>query len=996
MSGVATAERDRDRPAGGTARTTGTKTPRKVQWKDEREKEDQDAQLNARYLDEHALDSEAFEALAGKLERHRSESNGNLPRPLPSLLIPPHPTFTNTNSTPGSSSSPENQPATSSSSPTRDVPGETIIEATETEGLPGRDMEKHSWNRASAVVRAHTRRYNPKHLRNRGGQGNEDISEEELQDVMEAESSRVTGKTGVWDRFRRKKGKKKQGSDDEKDVEREAQKDEASPRRQNMGVLSTLLTLYDNNPYASGASTPTVRNSIDVSEAPSRIVSRMSSAEGLRNPAPEPFDYFSPQPRSSRDNSNLNPFFGPASAPVPPPSVSSPSMDSKRSPKTPRLKLFPDMRPAHQRNGGGVIGSLIASTGNISGAAAPAPSTLAPNIKRPGYHLSRYSMDASAQKEEPGLSKSLSRPRSMLLDSSSVKMMPVPIITKEPVSQSMPSSPMTSGTQTPIDHSPTNSRAHLPPILGLEARPPERRHEHKRTGSKFSGVLKDLPRWGPMGWGSAPPTPGTMGTVGSESGSEWMDEKAAGREKAGSREKDKEKRKKRKKAEVYITRHVAEIIQRQEFVLKFARAMMMFGAPTHRLQTQVQATGRVLDLPLSCMYLPDVMLISFDDSGTSTSSVKFIRQGSALDLDKLGESYRLYWKVIHDTISVNDAAKELDELMRRKPLYRWWQLVIIGGFCSSAICSVSFAGSFIDSLISWPLGALLVAIQLLSVRNELYSNIFEITIATLISFLAAALASTHVFCYSAVASASIVLILPGFIVLNGSLELSSRNIVSGAVRLCFAIMYSLFLGFGLAIGAEIYQAVTHQRVLGPEDYSCAVSHDPSGGWWQRTPSTWWAFLTVPMYSLFLSLRNHAPWNRRELLLLVAISCCGWVTNHFTSTKFVNQSDISAAVGAFAVGFISNMYGRFFKGNAFIVMITGILFQLPSGLGNGGLLTFASQQTSGSSSATSYLSGFQTALQLVSVSIGLTVGLGISIFVVHPVPSRRRAGGVFSL
>lgn len=26
------------------------------------------------------------------------------------------------------------------------------------------------------------------------------------------------------------------------------------------------------------------------------------------------------------------------------------------------------------------------------------------------------------------------------------------------------------------------------------------------------------------------------------------------------------------------------------------------------------------------------------------------------------------------------------------------------------------------------------------------------------------------------------------------------------------------------------------------------------------------------------------------------SCCGWVVNHFTSTKFENQSDISAAVG----------------------------------------------------------------------------------------------------
>ena len=96
---------------------------------------------------------------------------------------------------------------------------------------------------------------------------------------------------------------------------------------------------------------------------------------------------------------------------------------------------------------------------------------------------------------------------------------------------------------------------------------------------------------------------------------------------------------------VQITRHVAEIIQRQEFILKLARAMMMFGGPTHRLQAQMQSTARVLDIELSCMYLPDVMLISFDDAATSTSNIKFIRQSSALDIGKLQEAHKLYWKV---------------------------------------------------------------------------------------------------------------------------------------------------------------------------------------------------------------------------------------------------------------------------------------------------------------------------------------------------------------
>lgn len=79
--------------------------------------------------------------------------------------------------------------------------------------------------------------------------------------------------------------------------------------------------------------------------------------------------------------------------------------------------------------------------------------------------------------------------------------------------------------------------------------------------------------------------------------------------------------------------------------MKLSRAMMMFGGPSHRLAAQIQSTGRVLDLELSCMYLPDMMLISFEDSATGTSNVKFIRQGSALDLEKLGDAHALYWNV---------------------------------------------------------------------------------------------------------------------------------------------------------------------------------------------------------------------------------------------------------------------------------------------------------------------------------------------------------------
>lgn len=63
--------------------------------------------------------------------------------------------------------------------------------------------------------------------------------------------------------------------------------------------------------------------------------------------------------------------------------------------------------------------------------------------------------------------------------------------------------------------------------------------------------------------------------------------------------------------------------------------------------------------------------------------------------------------------------------MKKKPQYNRLQLIFIGGMCSAAICTVSFSGSFVDALVSFPLGAILVLVQIFSVRNVLFSYVFE-------------------------------------------------------------------------------------------------------------------------------------------------------------------------------------------------------------------------------------------------------------------------------
>lgn len=202
---------------------------------------------------------------------------------------------------------------------------------------------------------------------------------------------------------------------------------------------------------------------------------------------------------------------------------------------------------------------------------------------------------------------------------------------------------------------------------------------------------------------------------------EYADEK----HRAHRRKKDK-----RRQEEIFITMHVAAILQRQDFILRLARALMMFGAPSHRLEYQIQQTAKVLEIDCQVIYIVNFLIVSFSDPDTHTSEIRFIKQAAGLDIGKLTDIAILHWEVVHDKIGVEEASVEISNLMRAKPFFNNWWLVAFGGWCSAMIGIASFNASFIDVMVSIPLGALLVATQcFIAARSDILSSIFEIVIA---------------------------------------------------------------------------------------------------------------------------------------------------------------------------------------------------------------------------------------------------------------------------
>ncbi|KAJ3500081.1 hypothetical protein NM208_g17227 [Fusarium decemcellulare] len=253
--------------------------------------------------------------------------------------------------------------------------------------------------------------------------------------------------------------------------------------------------------------------------------------------------------------------------------------------------------------------------------------------------------------------------------------------------------------------------------------------------------------------------------------------------------------------EARITVHIAETLSRQDYIIKLCRALMLFGAPTHRLEEYLSMTARILEIDGQFLYLPGCMIISFDDKSTHTTEVRIVRTAQGIDLGKLKDVHLIYKEVMHDVIGVEEATEKLDVLMKRKDKFHAWLRVVIFGLTSVTAAPFSFGARLIDLPLIFAFGCLVGLLQLIVAPNSaLYSNVFEVSATVVVSFLARAFGSINdgkLFCFGALAQGGIVMLLPGYMVLCSSLELQSRAIVPGSIRIVYAIIYSLLLGFGI-------------------------------------------------------------------------------------------------------------------------------------------------------------------------------------------------------
>jgi uncharacterized membrane protein YjjP (DUF1212 family) len=109
----------------------------------------------------------------------------------------------------------------------------------------------------------------------------------------------------------------------------------------------------------------------------------------------------------------------------------------------------------------------------------------------------------------------------------------------------------------------------------------------------------------------------------------------------------------------------------QKFILLLSEALMKFGAPSHRIESQLNSVGSLLGIKTQVFHMPGVTIVSFENHRTNppSSDTYFVKSSTKIDLGRLHDVHVIYKGVVHYEKRADDASKELKALLKKKPIY---------------------------------------------------------------------------------------------------------------------------------------------------------------------------------------------------------------------------------------------------------------------------------------------------------------------------------------
>ncbi|KAJ1945203.1 pheromone-regulated protein prm10, partial [Kickxella alabastrina] len=407
-----------------------------------------------------------------------------------------------------------------------------------------------------------------------------------------------------------------------------------------------------------------------------------------------------------------------------------------------------------------------------------------------------------------------------------------------------------------------------------------------------------------------------------------------------------------------ILAQLADIFNRQNLLLLISRALMAFGAPLHRLESNLIATALHLDIQATFAVLPGIILISFGNGDTRTSETYIVRTSAGYDMHRLERTNRTIRRVLKGRISVGQGVKNIERILATPPIYPWWVMVMNYVLCSAAICPLFWNGSWRDASVAAMLGLIVSLLQLMTGRFSNYANLFEVSSAFIVSFIAALM--QDYICFATVSFAGVALLLPGLAVTTSIIEMVSRNMITGTVRFVFAMARCFILGYGISVGSTLGTQVlgrsTTVNLLADQMSSSTGMGNCSSGL-----SKFWWFLLLPLLSISFTISISGHW--RQWPSMMFAGCMAYTVSYFSGMSTA-LAPLAPAIAAFAMGLYANGMASFSNHRSAVEPILGgILLLVPGSLGLRTVLAFIT--SSGTNSGNFLYNMFATSLSIAT-------------------------------
>ncbi|GDY24908.1 threonine/serine ThrE exporter family protein [Agarivorans sp. Toyoura001] len=348
---------------------------------------------------------------------------------------------------------------------------------------------------------------------------------------------------------------------------------------------------------------------------------------------------------------------------------------------------------------------------------------------------------------------------------------------------------------------------------------------------------------------------------------------------------------------------------KRDFIIKLGKALHKYGTPAFRMESHLRNVAETMGLDGYFLVTPTSLtfVLWAPDDTQEYNYVMRVKPGE-IDLGMLARTNQLVEKVTAQEVSLSEAISQLNTLANQAPMHTPWTMLLAFAITGGAFAMLMAATW---NTIIW--SSLLSGISFYLAHRAEHSRgvheALEPVAALLCAFMAVAISQiVPDINIPILILSSIIIFVPGLSLTLGLSELAARELIAGTARVMDGVMvlFKLYFGavLGMAFGALIWGQVDLHVI---------------------EVSTWWIkWLGVFLLSLGLSVvfkvrPKDIPWG--ILSGIIAYSAA------FVGSAYLGEA-LGPFIGAFVVGVYANLFAKFTKSPASVVLLQGIVLLVP--------------------------------------------------------------------